>query len=280
MNPTADNNLRTVGKWFNILLKIFVIICVAFPFYWVVSTSLKTYSETIILPPTLFPESIQWKNYAVALKSMPFWTYLKNSIFITLSVVILQYIVVIPAAYGFARTRFRGKGLLFGIVLLGFMIPQQITFVPIYILFSKLNLLKSHVPLIMPFIANAFGIFLLRQFFMQVPEEIVEAARLDNASSLKILLRIMIPMAKPAVISIGLLSFISNWNAYFWPLIMTSRPEYRTLPIGVAMMVDTEGVKVWNQLMAGNMLLILPILVVYLFASKQIRKAFTYSGIK
>ncbi len=280
MNPTIEKAFHHVGKWINILLKVLVIICVAFPFVWIISTSFKTFPETQIFPPTLIPESLRWENYANALASMPFFKYLRNSLFVAFSVLVLQYIIIIPAAYGFARGKFKGKGLLFGIVLLGFMIPQQVTFVPIYMMFSKMGLLRTFIPLIAPFMANAFGIFLLRQFFMQIPEEIIEAARLDSASSFKILWRIMIPMAKSSVFTIGLLSFISNWNSYFWPLIMTSTDDFRTLPIGVSMLIDSEGQKMWNELMAGNMLLIIPILIIYLVANKQIRKAFTYSGIK
>lgn len=271
---------RTAGSWINILLKIVVMFAVAFPFIWILSTSLKTYPETQIFPPKLIPDSLHWENYKAAYEAMPFLKYLKNSIIVAGSVLVLQYLVIIPAAYGFARGKFKGKKLLFGIVLLGFMIPQQITFVPIYLLFSKMNALKSYLPLIVPFIANAFGIFLLRQYFMQVPEEIIEAARLDQASSLKIVCKIMIPMAKTPLFTIGLLSFISNWNSYFWPLIMTNSDDFRTLPIGVAMMTDAEGGRIWNEMMAGNMLLSLPVLVLYLLASKQIRKAFAYSGIK
>ncbi len=206
--------------------------------------------------------------------------FLKNSIIVSCTVLCLQYIIIIPAAYAFARCKFRFKGLFFGIVLLGFMIPQQVTFVPIYMMFSKAGMLQSLWPQILPFISNAFGIFLLRQYFMQIPEEIIEAARLDDAGELKIILKIMIPMARTAIFTIGLLSFISTWNSYFWPLIMTTKDAYRTLPIGVAMLNSQEGGRQWNMLMAGNMFLVVPILAVYLVANKQIRKAFAYSGIK
>lgn len=271
---------KNIGHWLNVVLKITVMAAVAFPFVWIISTSLKTYPETQIFPPKIIPESLHFENYAAAFHAMPFFKYLRNSIFVAFSVLLLQYLVIIPAAYGFARGKFRGKNFLFGMVLLGFMIPQQVTFVPVYLMFSKLGMLRSFIPLIAPFVANAFGIFLLRQYFMQIPEEIIEAARLDQASPFKILWKIMIPMAKTPIFTVGLLSFISNWNSYFWPLIMTNHDDFRTLPIGVAMMTDAEGGRIWNEMMAGNMLLILPVLVMYLVASKQIRRAFTYSGIK
>lgn len=271
---------RILGGALNAALKLLLIFLIAYPFIWMVFTSFKPYKETTIYPPTLLPTNWTTEGYVKALEMVDVATFLKNSLIVSLTVLVLQYLVIVPAAYAFARCKFRFKGFFFGIVLLGFMIPQQVTFIPIYLMSSKAGLLQSLIPQILPFISNAFGIFLLRQYFMQIPEEIIEAARLDDAGELKIILRIMIPMARPAIFTIGLLSFISSWNSYFWPLIMTTKDAYRTLPIGVAMLNSQEGGRLWNVLMAGNMFLVVPILIVYLFANKQIRKAFAYSGIK
>ena len=271
---------RILGGALNAALKLLLIFLIAYPFIWMVFTSFKPYKETTIYPPTLLPTNWTTEGYVKALEMVDVATFLKNSLIVSLTVLVLQYLVIVPAAYAFARCKFRFKGFFFGIVLLGFMIPQQVTFIPIYLMFSKAGLLQSLIPQILPFISNAFGIFLLRQYFMQIPEEIIEAARLDDAGELKIILRIMIPMARPAIFTIGLLSFISSWNSYFWPLIMTTKDAYRTLPIGVAMLNSQEGGRLWNVLMAGNMFLVVPILIVYLFANKQIRKAFASSGIK
>lgn len=271
---------RILGGALNAALKLLLIFLIAYPFIWMVFTSFKPYKETTIYPPTLLTTNWTTEGYVKALEMVDVATFLKNSLIVSLTVLVLQYLVIVPAAYAFARCKFRFKGFFFGIVLLGFMIPQQVTFIPIYLMFSKAGLLQSLIPQILPFISNAFGIFLLRQYFMQIPEEIIEAARLDDAGELKIILRIMIPMARPAIFTIGLLSFISSWNSYFWPLIMTTKDAYRTLPIGVAMLNSQEGGRLWNVLMAGNMFLVVPILIVYLFANKQIRKAFAYSGIK
>lgn len=271
---------RILGGALNAALKLLLIFLIAYPFIWMVFTSFKPYKETTIYPPTLLPTNWTTEGYVKALEMVDVATFLQNSLIVSLTVLVLQYLVIVPAAYAFARCKFRFKGFFFGIVLLGFMIPQQVTFIPIYLMFSKAGLLQSLIPQILPFISNAFGIFLLRQYFMQIPEEIIEAARLDDAGELKIILRIMIPMARPAIFTIGLLSFISSWNSYFWPLIMTTKDAYRTLPIGVAMLNSQEGGRLWNVLMAGNMFLVVPILIVYLFANKQIRKAFAYSGIK
>ena len=262
-------------------VKLALIIVIAYPFFWMFFTAFKPYAETAIYPPTFLPHEWVLDGFKLVLGTIDISRFALNSVIVSISVLVLQYLIIIPAAYGFARCQFRGRSLLFGIVLLGFMVPQQVTFVPIYIMFSKWGILQSYLPQVLPFISNAFGIFLLRQYFMQVPEEIIEAARLDNAGELQIIMRIMIPMAKTALFTVGLLSFISSWNAYFWPLIMTTRDTFRPLAIGVSMLNNLDGGRQWHMLMAGNLFLVLPILIAYFVANKRIRSAFvSYSGIK
>ena len=277
MNNGAKN---IVTRVIDLVMKCLLVVIMVFPFYWMVITAFKTQKESMIFPPTLIPSQITFESFSTVMEKIPFGLFFKNSLIIALSVVLLQFIVVVPAAYGFAKYNFRCKNLFFAFVLLGFMLPQQITFAPSYLMFNKVGLLNSYAPMIIPFIGNAFGIFLLRQYFLEIPQEIIEAARLDDASEWKIIVRIMIPMARTAISSIGLLSFISSWNSYFWPLVMTSNNTYRTLPIGVTLLTGSEGASQWPIVMAGNLMMVLPILVVYGFASGKIRKAFVYSGIK
>ncbi len=277
MNNGAKN---IVTRVIDLVMKCLLVVIMVFPFYWMVITAFKTQKESMIFPPTLIPSQITFESFSTVMEKIPFGLFFKNSLIIALSVVLLQFIVVVPAAYGFAKYNFRCKNLFCAFVLLGFMLPQQITFAPSYLMFNKVGLLNSYAPMIIPFIGNAFGIFLLRQYFLQIPQEIIEAARLDDASEWKIIVRIMIPMARTAISSIGLLSFISSWNSYFWPLVMTSNNTYRTLPIGVTLLTGSEGASQWPIVMAGNLMMVLPILVVYGFASGKIRKAFVYSGIK
>ena len=277
MNNGAKN---IVTRVIDLVMKCLLVVIMVFPFYWMVITAFKTQKESMIFPPTLIPSQITFESFSTVMEKIPFGLFFKHSLIIALSVVLLQFIVVVPAAYGFAKYNFRCKNLFFAFVLLGFMLPQQITFAPSYLMFNKVGLLNSYAPMIIPFIGNAFGIFLLRQYFLQIPQEIIEAARLDDASEWKIIVRIMIPMARTAISSIGLLSFISSWNSYFWPLVMTSNNTYRTLPIGVTLLTGSEGASQWPIVMAGNLMMVLPILVVYGFASGKIRKAFVYSGIK
>ncbi len=262
------------------LLKVVVLLVFTFPFLWMISTSLQTFQETMTFPPTIIPEVPQWGNFVDAMKAGPFLTYARNSVIITVSIITIQMVVMIPAAYAFAKYEFFGKKLFFALVLLAFMIPGQVTFIPVYLMLADWGLIKTLWPQILPFMANAFGIFLLRQYFMQIPEEIIEAARLDNASEFKIMWKIMTPMSLPALATIALFSFVSHWNDYFWPLVMTDSNEVRPLTIGISMLRETEGISNWHIIMAGNVVLVIPILLVYLFCSRQIVKAFTYSGIK
>ena len=276
MKSTKD----TILNGLDILGKVLIIIIMAFPFFWMISASFQTLQETIAVPPTLIPGQINLDNFKEVFKVVDVWQYLRNSLIVCISVVFLQYLVIVPAAYSLAKIDYKAKPLLFGLVMVGQMIPQQITFLPVYFMFSKMNLMDTYTALIIPFISNPFGIFLLRQYFMQVPSEVIEAAKLDNASELKIMFKIMMPMAKSALVTIGLLSFISNWNGYFWPLIMTNIDSIRPITIGVSRLKDTEGNDQWNLIMAGNMFLVLPILLMYIFASKYIINSFAYSGIK
>lgn len=277
---TKHSGAATLLNGLDLAGKIILIVLMAFPFFWMISTALQTLQETISVPLTLWPASPQWGNFAEVFKTVPVLGYLKNSLIVCICIVFLQYLIIVPAAYALSKYRFRASPMVFALVMLGQMIPMQITFLPIYFLFSRLGWMDTYQALILPFISNPFGIFLLRQYFLQVPEEVIEAARLDNTSDLKIMFRIMMPMARSALVTIGLLSFISNWNNYFWPLIMTSKDAFRTLPIGIALLKDADSLQRWNIIMAGNLLLVLPMLGLYVLASKKIRNAFVYSGIK
>lgn len=260
--------------------KIVLILVMAFPFFWMISTALQTLQETLSVPLTILPASPQWSNFPEVFKTINVFGYLKNSLIVCVSVVFIQYLIIVPCAYSLSKFDYKAKPLIFALVMLGQMIPMQITFLPIYFMFSKMGLMDTYTALIVPFISNPFGIFMLRQYFMQVPSEVIEAAKLDNASELKIMFKIMMPMVKSALVTLGLLAFISNWNNYFWPLIMTSKEAFRTLPIGIALLKDSDTLQRWNIIMAGNLLLVMPMLVLYIFASKKIRNAFVYSGIK
>lgn len=264
------------------LIKLFVLLCFLFPFYWMFITSFKPYGEAIRTPPTLWPVNFTFDSYKAIFFEMNInmGLYARNSVLVTLGVIVLQLIIMVPTAYAFAKFRFYAKGFLFGIVLVAFMIPVQVTFIPVYLSMSSWKMISSLWPQILPFGANAFGIFLLRQGFMQIPDEIVESAKLDNATEIQIMTRIMLPMAKSSMITIALFSFISTWNSYFWPLVMTTSDDFRPLTIAIERIKDAETGILWNNIMAGNMILILPVLIIFFFASKKIIEAFAYRGVK
>ncbi|MFB5675772.1 carbohydrate ABC transporter permease [Paenibacillus terreus] len=276
----AARTMNAVLRIVNVIGMLLLVLIFALPFAWMISTSLKTMPETMIFPPEWIPQDPQWVNFAQAWNSGPFLHYFMNSVLIAVGILVLQMLTIIPAAYAFARYRFKSSGLLFGLVMVTLMIPSQLIFLPVYLELSAWNLLNTHLGLILPFASSAFGIFLLRQSFRQVPEELIEAARLDQAKEWKIITRIMVPAARPALITFALFSFISHWNDYFWPLVMTTNETARTLPLGIAKIREVEGVATWNVLMAGNLILVVPILIVFFFAQRSIIKAFVYNGVK
>ena len=274
--------MTVVKHIFGVLLKLILIFIFGFPFFWMLSTSLQTLEEVNTVTPTFLPAVPQFQNYVDAWNagSSGMGVYLKNSVIVVVAIIAIQLVIMVPAAYAFALYKFRFKGFCFGLVLIALMMPTQITFLPIYLMFSDLDLINTLWPQILPFMTDAFSIFLLRQYFMQVPDELVEAAKLDNASEAKIIFRLMLPMAKPALATIILFSFLGHWNDYFWPLVMTNSDAVRTLPVGVAQLKQMEGLANWNVIMAGNGIMVFPILLVYIFASKKIIHSFAYSGIK
>lgn len=270
----------TVGWAISMLAKLAMILIFLFPFYWMIITAFKTYQETLQFPPSLFPAEIQWGNFAEVWQSGPYLLYLRNSVVMCVAVLTMQALIMIPAAYSFAKYSFKGRGFLFGITLIAFMVPGQVTFISLYNMMSGAKLLRTLWPQIIPFAASSFGIFLLRQAFMQVSDELPESARLDGANELQVLVRIMLPMVRPTLISIMMLSFIDNWNDYFWPFIMCNSSITFPLTLGIAALRDVEGGFAWHIIMAGNVILVVPIIIVYAVFHKRIVDAFAYSGIK
>lgn len=271
---------RTSLNVLELLFKIFVCVIFLFPFYWMVTTSLKPYLETIQFPPTLWPYTFTLEGYKMVFQELEIMTYVKNTIIVTASVIVLQFVVNIPAAYAFARWNFKGKGLMWAIVLTSFMIPGQLTFMTVYYMFADWGVLQTLIPQILPTIASAFSIFMLRQNFMQISGELIESAKLDNASEWKILWRIMVPMSKSTVVTTVLFSFINHWNAYFWPLVMTRTESLKPITLAIERLKNLDQGLNYTDIMAGNVILVLPVVILFLFASKKIIQAMAYRGMK
>ncbi len=279
--PSADRVKTRVPQLISDFFKIVVMLAFVFPFYWMIITAFKTYPESMQVPPTMWPTEFSLEGfYATFNSGLSIPRYMLNTVIVTASVICLQLVVMVPAAYAFAKRKFPLSGLAFGVVLVAFMIPQQLTYIPVYLMMADWRLISSLWPQILPLGADAFGIFMLRQSFKQIPDEIIESAKLDNANELQVMVQIMLPMCKSAMITIAMFSFIGTWNSDFWPLVMTNNDLYRPLTLAIERLRDAEVGIHWNTLMAGNCLLVVPILVVFIFASRKIIEGFTYRGVK
>lgn len=271
---------KMVSSFISTILKIGICVMFAFPFFWMISTSFKTYAESLQFPPTLWPEDFTLEAYITVFEKLELGSYLMNSIILVVANTVLMVIIMVPAAYVFAKYEFKGKDFMFGILMVAFMVPTCLTFISIFRMFAHANMLNSLWPQILPCICNAYGIFLLRQNFMQIPEELIESARLDEANEWQIITKIMLPMAKSTMATIIFLSVTGTWNSYFWPLVMTISDEYRPLTIAIEKLKGLESGLVWPNVMAGNLVLLLPVIVVFLFASKKIIASMAYRGVK
>lgn len=260
------------------LVAVFVLAVI--PIIWTFSTSLKPLDEVYAFPPNWLPRHPQWVNYAKAWVAAPFARYALNSVLVTLTIIALQTVLASLSAYAFSKLRFPGRDAFFLLFLATMMVPAQVIVVPVFIMLSKASMLNSYNALILPFAASAFGTFLLRQSFLEIPDDLVDAARIDGAGDISIIRNIMIPMSKPSYLSFILLTFTWRWNDYFWPLIMTSSPEMRTLPVGLVFLRTSEGSIEWNVVMAASVFVILPVLLLFLFFQRYFVEGVMSSGLK
>lgn len=271
---------KVSGTIIGTIMKVLVCIIFGFPFLWMIATAFKTNVEAIRFPPTLFPDKPTIDAFLTVFKEANLGNYIVNTLIILAATTIGQFLVMVPAAYAFSKCKFVGQGLLFGLLMVAFMVPTVITYPTVSKMFMDAGLIKTLIPQIVPCLCNAFGIFLLRQNFMQVPDELLESARLDEANTLQIIIKIMIPMSKATLVNIMMLSMIGTWNSYFWPLVMTYHDEVRPITIAIESLKGLEGGLQWPIIMAGNCILVLPILLLFLAASKKIIAAMAYRGVK
>lgn len=271
---------RNISNTVSVAAKLLVMVTFLLPFYWMMITAFKTYAESIQKPPTLWPHEVTVEAFRTVTSYFNLWPYIRNTLIITVTVMALELITMVPAAYAFAKLKFKGKGILFTLVMISFMLPNQVTFISVYIMMSKAGLMKTLWPQILPFAANAYGIFLLRQNFKQISDELIESARLDNAGEFGIIYKLMLPIAKPTLVTVMLLSFINRWNAYFWPLVMCNDETVKPISLVIARLKDVEQGLVWPTMMAGNLLLVMPVLLLFLMASKKIIASMAYRGVK
>ncbi|MEX0268543.1 carbohydrate ABC transporter permease [Leptolyngbyaceae cyanobacterium UHCC 1019] len=257
-----------------------IAIAMLIPLVWLVSTSLKSPTEDIFqFPPRLIPSQPTLQNFVTVWKSHPFGRYITNSVIVSVLTVALNLLFCSLAAYPLARLQFRGRETIFTAIVATIMIPFQIVMIPLYVLAVQLGLRNSYLGIIFPAIASAFGIFLLRQAFQGVPKELEEAARIDGCTELGIWWYVMLPSIRPALVTLAIFVFIGSWSDFLWPLIVLDRPEYYTLPLGVASLAGTFSLD-WRLIAAGSVISIAPIILFFLLMQRYIVPTEAASGVK
>jgi len=260
-------------------------IVLLFPFIWLVLTSLETSGEALHFPPLLTPHVLKWSNYPAAWHSAPFGRFFINSAVVAVTTVLSNLVLCSLAGYAFARLRFLGRGLLFATIMATLMVPFQVTMIPQFIITKWLGVHVlagvgiNHIgALILPNAATAFGVFFLRQFFRTLPLEYEESARVDGASRLKVLWRIVLPLSAPALATLAALTFLDSWNSFLWPLIAVDSTSQMTLPLGLATFQGAHSTE-WPLLMAGNVMSLTPMLVIFFVAQRYFVRSVAATGL-
>ena len=249
------------------------------PFLWMLSTGLKSDIQAYVFPPELIPDPVVWQNVATVWTSLPFGRFMLNSGVVAIAVTAGQLLFSSMAAFAFARLRFPFRGQIFLAYLGTMMLPYHVVLIPIFILVRTLGWIDTYQGLIVPHLFSAYATFLLRQFFITIPMELEEAARVDGASHFRIYWQIMLPVSKPALATLGVFVFMFSWNDFLWPLIVINTLELKTLPIGLSYFL-TQYTVYWNLLMVGTSLAILPVLLVFFFTQRYFVQGITLTGIK
>jgi multiple sugar transport system permease protein len=250
------------------------------PFVWMVSSSLMPRHEIFAPGFRLFPSSPTLVNYGEALREAPLLRFLTNGVIVTVSILVGQLFTILPAGYAFARLRFRGQVVLFALVLAALGVPGYVRAIPNFLLLSRLDLLNTYAALIVPFIGSAFGIFLMRQFFRQLPSDVIDAARLDGCGTGQLIWHILVPLTRPAVAAFAVFSVVAHWNDFFWPLVVIRTSNLLTPPAGIAFFANAEGGENWGVVMAAGVVVIAPLVVVFLIARRHFIASLAQGAVK
>lgn len=254
-------------------------VLILLPFLWIFLTALKSPQEVFSNPPVILPREPRWENFIEVLKLKNFKRYLINSIIVTTSITTGELITTILAGFAFSFLDFKGKNLIFTVLLGTMMVPSEVLLIPNFVTLSKLGWIDSFKALIIPWCTSVFAIFFLKQYFMGIPKELYYAAKVDNCSDFKFMLKIIVPIARPAIITIAILKVINSWNSFTWPLIVTNSEEMRTLPIVLSKFSSEVGMD-YHLLMAASTIVIIPMVIAFILLSKYIINGVSSSGVK
>ena len=279
--PSRPKALRLLKRSFSYLFVSASAFLFLIPFVWMVSSSLQTEAEIASSTTRWIPETFHWENYANVFEAMPLWTYLQNSVFVTSLFILGTLLSASLVAYAFSVLRWPGRDAVFILVLATMMLPMQVTMIPIFVLYKNIGWLNTFKPLIVPafFGGGAFNIFLLRQFFLTIPRELFDSARIDGCTEFQIYWRIVLPLAKPALATVGIMTFLFTWNDFLGPLIYLSDKMKSTMALGIVMFVGQHKTE-WALLMVATVLMMLPVILLFFFFQRYFIRGFMMSGIK
>ena len=274
------HRIKQLGKLAAFMVLLLFGLIYFFPFFWMVATALKPDTQLFLFPPKLLPDPPQWHNFADAVNAIPFGRYTINSLTIAILATVGVLISCPLAGYGLGRLKWKGRELLMIITLAVLMIPNQVTMVPLFIIFTRLGMVGTFVPLFIPmFFGVPYYIFLMRQFFKQLPKSLEDAARIDGCNEFNIYLRVMLPLCQPCLLTIGMFQFVASWNDFLGPLIYLNDEFRYTLQIGLQQYKQSHNVA-WTQLMAAATLVALPIIVLYFAVQRAFVEGITFGGVK
>ena len=271
---------RTIGrKAIGYLALSLMAVIALVPFLWTLSTSLKNIDEVFVFPPQWIPDKLQWSNYSTLWRELPIGRWIVNSTVVVVLAVLGKLILASTAAYAFARLRFPGRDWIFYVFLTALMIPWEVTLIPGFVLMRQFGWIDTPAALIIPSIGDVFGIFLLRQYFMAIPKELDDSARVDGAGYFRIFWSIVLPLSRAPLAVVSALGFMGVWNSFLWPLVMINTPERFTLPVGLQLLNSQHSTD-WTTLMAGDVISLIPVIVVYLAAQRYFVEGITVTGLK
>jgi sn-glycerol 3-phosphate transport system permease protein len=286
VSPSASGATRIGGArvaWLRALgylAMALAVLATGVPLYWMLIASFKETREIYTAPPTWFPLQPTAQNYPEAWTSAPFARYYLNSILTTAAATFSKMALAVMTAYALVFLRFPGKNIVFVVVLAALMVPAQVVIVPNYLSMAALDWVNTYQGIVLPGAATAFGTFLMRQYYLTLPREVFEAAEIDGAGHMRRLWSVALPLARPAVATTGLFAVVSEWNEFLWPLIVTNTEDMRTLPIGVFRLFDQEGLANWGVIMAGTMFVVLPVVLLFVWAQRYIVDGIAAGAVK
>lgn len=267
-------------RWWIYLIGFAGLVVVVAPFAWMLFGSFKTDGELLRVPPTWLPEAPTTGNYSELLSKANFPRYFLNSTVVALVVTAGNLTFCSMLGYALAKLRFGGRNALFVLVLATLMVPGMVTFVPLFVLVTNVGLQNSYPGLILPFLVSPFGVFLMRQFFAGLPDDLIDAGRVDGTSELGIFVRIMLPLCRPALATLGILTFLGSWNNFLWPLVIAQTEDKYTLPVALALYSTGQNAQRYGLLMAGAVVVVVPVLLVYIAFQRHITKGIAITGLK